>query len=505
MALNYSNYNNQNTMQSDNLFDSNNNFGQNVQRPYVKGMTTFMPQPMAGSLTQDDLYPLQSSLQTPQLNTPVNTPNVQSFAHGGEVKKSRRKSKKESFQEFINPYPSLAEMIRQQGGEEDTVLAHINPMEAEMLGVLANGGRINEVTGLPQFGLFDNPKKWFAGSVGPIGGAIIGNILLPGIGGVIGGALGGAGGSAIRGRKDYGQAALRGVSLGAALPSAAGMLGAGATKIGASSVGNYLSEYGAKNAVLKSLGMGNPLDSLLGGKEGVAAGENIPGNMSGNIPKAEKSWYDKWLQPKNALTALSVAGSFMNRPKKEKEKSGKELALRQKEYDQTMQLTPHERAMREADMLSERQMLRRIDRNQYLPEERFSLKPTYRKVNSPAEYDKSKSWLKYYDNPDYQGTPLRMKKGGMVPDMFIEEEEYNYPSGDGHYFKGHTRGQDDLIEAKLSDGEFVIPADVVAHAGDGNNEAGAKHFDKLIKSIRKSKGSKSNLPPKIKPLTHYMR
>ena len=32
--------------------------------------------------------------------------------------------------------------------------------------------------------------------------------------------------------------------------------------------------------------------------------------------------------------------------------------------------------------------------------------------------------------------------------------------------------------AALSDGEFVIPADVVSHLGNGNSEAGAKVLEK---------------------------
>lgn len=523
MALNF--YNPPSTSNND-FLDSNNNFGQNIDRPYVKGVSTFMPQPMAGNVTEDDLYPLQSSLQTPQLNSPVISPSTQNFAQGGKVKRSRKNHR----EEVPNLFPMLAEMIRQQGGEEDTVLAHINPLEAQMLGVLAQGGKINPLTGLPQFGLFDNPKKWLKGSLGGGAGAIIGNMILPGIGGIIGGALGGAAGSAIRGRKDFGQAALRGASMGALLPGASSLLGTGISKLGFTNTGNFLTNYGNTNSILRSIGM----EKLLGNTGGVSGGTGNfltnygnPGRMSGgetgnlqhsteglNRMASEEgkssgspsSYLDKWMKPKNLLTALTVGGSLLSRPKKDNpEKSGKELGLKQKAYDQAMQLTPQERALREADMLSERQMQRRLDRNQYLPEERFALKPTYRKINSPDEYERSKKWLQYYDNPEFYGNPLLMKKGGLVPEMIIEEEEFEYPSGEGYYFKGHTGGQDDKIPAKLSDGEYVIPADVVAHAGDGNSDAGAKHFDILLKNIRKSKGGKLNLPPRIKPLISYMR
>lgn len=512
MALNYTLPNQSNNTNS--WLTPNDNFGQDMHTPYVNGMSQMMPAPMPGNVTEDDLYPLQSSLQTAQLNAPVGNPITQNFANGGKVKKAKKRK-----EEAPNLFPTLAEMIRQQGGEEDTILAHINPTEASMLSTLAaGGGRVNPVTGLPQFGFFDKPGKWLKGTLGGGAGAILGNMVLPGIGGVIGGALGGAAGSAMRGRKDYGQAALRGGAMGAMLPTASSLIGMGANSLGYGNVGNTLSNYGEQNGILKSLGMENPMGSFMGGSSGVSAGSGGNGNNAGGMSQlmgggggggggngGSKSYIDQWLKPKNLLTALPVVGSFLNKPKKETaEKQGRDQALKQKAYDNAMQLSPQERAMREADMLAEKQMLRRLERNQYLPEERFAIKPTYRKVNSPAEYDRNKRWVEYYDNPNFAGNPLMMKKGGLVPQMNFEEEEIDYPSGEGFYFKGHTGGQDDKIPAQLSDGEYVIPADVVAHAGDGNNSAGAKHFDKLIKNIRKSKGGKPKLPPKIKPLFSYM-
>jgi hypothetical protein len=43
--------------------------------------------------------------------------------------------------------------------------------------------------------------------------------------------------------------------------------------------------------------------------------------------------------------------------------------------------------------------------------------------------------------------------------------------------------------AALSDGEFVIPADVVSMLGDGNTDAGAKILDAFLAEIRKTKGA----------------
>jgi len=419
-----------------------------------------------------------------------------------------------------NPYPTLAEMIRQQGGEEDVILAHINPLEAKMLGVLANGGTTNPVTGLPQFGLFSNPKKWFKSNLGGGAGAILGNMILPGIGGIIGGALGGAAGSAIRGRHDLGSAALRGGAMGAILPTAAGLAGSGATSLGAKGMGSYLSNYGAQNAILPSIGLGG-----LGNVAG-STGANTPTVLSSSITNngispavtsnaaaGQTGFMDSLIgnsknylsKPQNLLTLAMLGGSLANRPKPPKEKTPEELANEQKRFQQTLLLSEEERAKQEAALLAEEQMRRRVARQKFLPEERFSLEPMHVRTNTPEEYKQQGKWLNYYNNPEFSGNPLLMKTGGSTnPQIKYEVEEVDYPSGLGFYLNGETGGQDDDIHAMLSDGEYVIPADTVAHLGDGNNASGAKKLDDMVKKIRASKGLCSKLPAKAKSLTDYI-
>ena len=63
---------------------------------------------------------------------------------------------------------------------------------------------------------------------------------------------------------------------------------------------------------------------------------------------------------------------------------------------------------------------------------------------------------------------------------------------DGGYLQGDTDGQADLIpadidgvqEARLSHGEFVLPADVVAMLGNGNSDAGAEALDEFMSMVR---------------------
>lgn len=75
------------------------------------------------------------------------------------------------------------------------------------------------------------------------------------------------------------------------------------------------------------------------------------------------------------------------------------------------------------------------------------------------------------------------------------------PPGQVH---GKGGGQDDLVPAKLSQGEYVLSADIPAALGDGSTDQGAKILDEFVKNIRAHKTSKgSKFPPKSKnPLTY---
>lgn len=488
-----------NTSQFPTMFgqNNNNNYMDNSMYPSTSPL---MPSPMSGDMTEDNLYPMESQYS----NNSV--PN--NFATGGMAKKTKK----------YNPYPSLAEMIRQQGNGEDTILAHINPLEAMMLKEMGGKGTVNKKTGLLQFGFLNKPGKALKSIAGGAAGAVIGNMILPGVGGVVGGALGQGAQHRARG-KSFAQGAIKGGMMGASLPSAASLAGSGATSLGMDNAGNFLTNYGNNNAILPSIGMGNksPLGGILSSK-GTGVGAQTANPLTQNIlPTTQKAAENKDFmemlgensknflsKPKNLLTLASTVGTMMDKPK---EKSPEKLAQEQKRYMQAMMLSPAERAALEADKLAERQMERRIARNQYLPEELFEERPVYRKTSTPEEYKKTGRWLTYYDNPNFTGNPLAMKKGGHVPNMVFEEEIIAIPNkkGLGRFLEGHTKGQDDKIEALLSDGEYVIPADVVAHQGDGNSAAGGKMLDKYVENIRKSKGMPNKLPPKAKSILNYMR
>ena len=77
----------------------------------------------------------------------------------------------------------------------------------------------------------------------------------------------------------------------------------------------------------------------------------------------------------------------------------------------------------------------------------------------------------------------------------------------GRYLKGITDGMADKIpssidgkqKAALSHGEFVIPADVVSHLGNGNSDAGAKKLYEMMSRIRKARTGNEKQGKRINP------
>lgn len=59
----------------------------------------------------------------------------------------------------------------------------------------------------------------------------------------------------------------------------------------------------------------------------------------------------------------------------------------------------------------------------------------------------------------------------------------------GFAVEGPGTGRSDEIDAKLSDGEYVIDAETVALLGDGSSKAGAKKLDQFRVNVRKHKGA----------------
>lgn len=79
--------------------------------------------------------------------------------------------------------------------------------------------------------------------------------------------------------------------------------------------------------------------------------------------------------------------------------------------------------------------------------------------------------------------------------------------GSPRFLSGGGDGMSDSIpatiggtqEARLADGEFVIPADVVSHLGNGSSKAGAKQLYSMMDRVRKARTGNEKQGRQIKP------
>jgi len=93
------------------------------------------------------------------------------------------------------------------------------------------------------------------------------------------------------------------------------------------------------------------------------------------------------------------------------------------------------------------------------------------------------------DDNMMQGGIASLAKGGLPP----------------RYLRGGGDGMSDSIrarisgkqEARLADGEFVVPADVVSHLGNGSSNAGARKLYSMMDRVRKSRTGKTRQAPEV--------
>lgn len=80
----------------------------------------------------------------------------------------------------------------------------------------------------------------------------------------------------------------------------------------------------------------------------------------------------------------------------------------------------------------------------------------------------------------------------------------------GEYLRGKSDGMADEVDATidstepaaLSHGEFVIPADVVSHLGNGNSEAGANVLKQMMERVRRERTGNKSQGKEIDPNQH---
>lgn len=100
---------------------------------------------------------------------------------------------------------------------------------------------------------------------------------------------------------------------------------------------------------------------------------------------------------------------------------------------------------------------------------------------------------------------------GLGKTLYDQKKKFEYAQGgnvtEPRFLSGGGDGMSDSIkanidghtEARLADGEFVVPADVVSHLGNGSSKAGAKQLYDMMDRIRKARTGNKKQGKQINP------
>jgi hypothetical protein len=364
---------------------------------------------------------------------------------------------------------SEAEKVRDAGVGGDDLIIHINRQEFDELKKHWGDPTINPHTGMPQFTPFYK-QKWFApvaalasaalmatGVGAPIGAALLPEALagtsiagatLPSI---VGNAIIGAGVGGLTGGS---KGAITGGLLGGAGTLAAGALGstgAGVTSTGQEGMSGWWNRMGSGDYFTTGLaGSGVGPNGVLEANAPLpvprptgeaASALGITGSTADNAA-ASKGILGGIMDSKWAVPAALLGVSAL---------SNKPAALPQ-QTDGTATST-------------DLNLSRRLD-----------LAPLSRpRLAAPDNY----YTYGYTGEQTYYGSPIEAEKPSVAAAT---------GGALSRFVQGGGTGRSDSIDAKLSDGEYVIDAETVALLGDGSSKAGAQRLDQFRANIRKQKG-----------------
>jgi len=407
-----------------------------------------------------------------------------------------------------------------QGRGGDSMLAHINPREAEMLKRMGGAGTTNPNTGLQEY---------------KSGGGILSTILpialsfiAPGLGTAIGGAISGG----------------LGLGLGAAATSAlgAGIIGAGAGALGGgglkgaliggltSGIGNYAlgpaglgitGEGGSLSKATDSLGLtgSNGLfgsgSSITTDPSGVEVVNAPVGSDAANAASAKlEAQMGGEMSPLTSTAVSQAQGAATAAPAADattKASTGVLDSLKSAYKDSgigsLVKYAPL--ALAAGSLLTQPKAVQQtVAAMDPAKQEYFNRPSTYWDWDKiQADADRNNMSLTQYVNQNWDNlTGGEYNKSADQPTV---KAAHGGPLSQVAYLaKGSGSGRDDTINAKLSDGEYVIDAETVALLGDGSNAEGARRLDQMRKQIRTQKGktlAKGGFSPDAKSPLAYLK
>jgi hypothetical protein len=401
---------------------------------------------------------------------------------------------------------SLAQELQNYGREGDTMLAHINPQEAAMLKAMGGSGTINPDTGLPEYF-----KKFWKSTVGkvedivkpitkPITDAVKPILpyvqyvapFIPGVNAMYAAGLGALGsGFAGGGGFNFKRGLMGGMTAYGLSNLYTGLQAAGGAPPGSSIPSTDIAAANLTPDPISSLnasqgftgvGEANLLNSV--NPSGISSVASDFGTQMSNAGQGIKNLTGLGETTLASGDALKAAGSQFGTGSAMGIYGGVTGTAALNEYDEMKDQADLAAAKNETERAaimdrieqSKQRGIQAMRANPYMFAEGGS-------VDDEAGFD---------DFNDYMGGGIAaMAKGGMPP-RFLSG------GGDGMSddIKATINGKQ---PARLADGEFVIPADVVSHLGNGSSKAGAKKLYSMMDRVRHARTGNKKQGKQINP------
>ena len=420
--------------------------------------------------------------------------------------------------------------IASKGRYGDNHLLHVSDAEVQGLNALANelyghGLTTNPETGLPEAFLFAPfLAPLMAGGVGGALGLGAGSALATGL---TAGALGAAE-AELRGMDDpLQQGLMAGLTAGAgqALGNSLGQVGQDAAIQSAQGATNA-PQFGAMNSV--DMAGSAPMQQI--GPSVYEGGTMVQPPMTMSAPTTPQSpvastFGDKVKGFQTTFGADGNAGQFIKDNSMALATGMTGLAGTEALNQQAEQKAAFESQEAEKQAKYD-QMVNRIKQNYASAGRELPTNPYGPLFGGPKAFAEGKKVEADKSFPDYQ--PEGTLKGTMfdyIPDAqqvsrWLQDqlpEKYRMPKkvdkrAGGGYLEGGIAslkgdGMSDSVPAEidgsqpaaLSTGEYVIPADVVSHLGNGSSDDGAVRLDEMLERVRMARTGKQDQAPQIKP------
>lgn len=432
-----------------------------------------------------------------------------------------------------------AQTLQDKGRNGDTILAHINPQEAAMLRAQGGTGTINPATGLVEYGFFS--KLWkgivkVAKIVAPIAltflapgvGTWIGSTFLGGLGataaGVVGGALGGAltgaAGAAITGG-NIGQGALLGGALGGmnyakvakgiqASRDAAGAAAASGAAAGGQTANQIAAAREASVQGVLDPATGQRLMPNIAPAPGSVAPSMIPGDTSalsatpGYTARAAEAGANAATAATAATSAATPAATAVTQAASATPSFTNTLVTGAKDLGKEVLKTGALMAATGAlgggaepppDI---KQGIESLSPSQQEYFNRPSIQWDYDRIRADA----GSAGMSISDFMNQNWSAISGGAYNKAQSNYASDQAKTQNAARGgrsrassgvlskvaYLAQGSGSGRADTIDAKLSDGEYVIDAETVALLGDGSTKEGARRLDMMRQQLRQQKG-----------------